>query len=172
MYRSNSLQDGDKILNSWYSTCSNPPFQGLNLQSPYDHHHQSCLNNIHAKKSSKECILVENVYCTLLENHPKMSHLNFVNLKNANVASLALLYNETFSMIFKQCVWYVFDDVLDVTYLMTLLAPHLVGGGDLGIPQAKLKINENHCRSVFPIVFLPKEVADTSKTRSKTFMLF
>ena len=67
---------------------------------------------------------------------------------------------------------YVFDDVLDVTYLMTLLAPHLVGGGDLGIPQAKLKINENHCRSVFPIVFLPKEVADTSKTRSKTFMLF
>ena len=71
-----------------------------------------------------------------------MSHLNFVNLKNANVASLALLYNETFSMIFKQCVWYVFDDVLDVTYLMTLLAPHLVG--NLGIPLAKLKINENH----------------------------
>ena len=101
-----------------------------------------------------------------------MSHLNFVNLKNANVASLALLYNETFYMIFKQCVWYVFDDVLDVTYLMTLLAPHLVGGGDLGIPQAKLKINENHFRSVFPIVFLPKEVADTSKRRSKTFMLF
>ena len=116
--------------------------------------------------------MVENVYCTLLENHPKMSHLNFVNLKNANAASLALLYNETFFMIFKQCVWYVFDDVLDVTYLMTLLAPHLVGGGDLGIPQAKLKINENHFRSVFPIVFLPKEVADTSKTRSKTFMLF
>ena len=48
---------------------------------------------------------------------------------------------------------YVFDDVLDVTYLMTLLAPHLVG--DLGIPQAKLKINENQSRNVFSIVCIP-----------------
>ena len=117
--------------------------------------------------------MVENVYCTLLENHPKMSHLNFVNLKNANVASLALLYNETFSMIFKQCVWYVFDDVLDVTYLMTLLAPHLVGGGDLGIPQAKLKINENQSRNVL-YVFLtyPKKLLIQRGSQAKLSCYF
>ena len=102
-----------------------------------------------------------------------MSHSNFVNLKNANVASLALLYNETFSMIFKQCVWYVFDDVLDVTYLMTLLAPHLVGGGDLGIPQAKLKINENHCVEVYsPSYSYPKKLLIQAKQEAKLSCFF
>ena len=66
---------------------------------------------------------------------------------------------------------YVFDDVLDVTYLMTLLAPHLVG--DLGIPQAKLKINENQSRNVL-YVFLtyPKKLLIQRGSQAKLSCYF
>ena len=66
---------------------------------------------------------------------------------------------------------YVFDDVLDVTYLMTLLAPHLVG--NLGIPQAKLKINENQSRNVL-YVFLtyPKKLLIQRGSQAKLSCYF